>query len=1136
MNDSQNIQVSGKPLLHVCGGQGTARPTCVKPVGRRVPSPPPQRLCTSIIHAMLLAAFALLAGCAPTGPTPAVPAAAPKPPPPPLVFELTERFGVAHPEQIVTFDLPAGTPTSGVRVVDSATNAVPFQFVDGGTKLALRTDLPAGGSKMWRLETLNAQRPTPNAQVDTPSPSTLHLPPSVVTLAESDTCYELANGLTGVRVPKAVDCAATQQLPAPVQGVRMRDGTWAATGPNWLEYQSQADWTKKTAATGMRVTVLEGGPLRAVVRVDYRFEHPELAYGQQKLKPAGPGYYISTITLEAGQPSVLFEEETDFEPSWSIDLYEAVRPTHARYRGHRATDKRFGAGPDGGVYKGYQTGDAEVALTYDRPRGVSYRTADDTWSLMARWDPWCFDTGWYWQLFNRDAPESANVIGIFAGPASRALGAHMSGVGIHTGPPAEAGGAPRFGLSLVSYRRGPDARVLPLSRWSWGLYAGTRADVKPAAEVQPINIQMNLHGGVHLDKVHRWTLDFADPSEGYGTAFMGRAGIEALKARVREDEAYYRWLYNNDTYTRALFDAWRDPGREKLAACVSNVLRNATAMLDALVHRGGIYEMSVHYWHGGLTAQRDGVWIDQLLGDPRLTGDERARLKAAAVMYANVVWDDDHAPISSTAHGLNLGTENMPVQQWGYRRFYALFLARHPTMVARAAQVEAQLRATVDQVINDSGAEIGCPHYIGASFVPTINTLLQLKQLGRTDPFKTWPKLARFADFYLNLLTPPEPRMGNKPALVALGDSGLETSEIFGLLGTGFRDADPALSRRLMAAWAAGGKQHSFFFGTTTVMIDDALPAAPAPLGDATFPGYLSVLRHGWGTPDETALFFVNGDFYRDHRHYDHGSVVLYALGRPLSTDWSAIYTPHAPGGYMHSMVLPEAVIGHPWDKDGALLTAGAAVWRDSRQEAFETAADGAFARASFRADKLEWTRAVTVARSAPGLPVIVIRDSFSGENAAVPKVASLNLMAVGPVGTPAGLIEPPLRTHPNAQRMDDPAVLPSATRPMDLPAGVSAFTFTGRYDVDFAVFVIADEPRQALLGNWGNSAWGGAVSEREERQHILRVRGSGPFATVIVPWRRGARPEGLTVTREGDTLCVRVVDQTLRFGADGSL
>ncbi|MCL4203548.1 MAG: hypothetical protein KJ000_13680 [Pirellulaceae bacterium] len=1057
-------------------------------------------------------------------------------------FVLREMFGVSHPDQIVTFDLSQSVDPQRTVLVAEDGSEVPYQLIDGGRLLAVRTGLAAGERKSFSLR---AGQPSGTFEY-------------AVTVRETSGYCEIANGLTGVRVPMAVAADHTDRLPAPVQGVLLRDGKWYGTGPNWLEYQSDADWTKRTVATGMSVKMLERGPLKAVIQVDYRFEHPELRYGQQTLKPAGPGYYTSTITVQAGQPSVLFEEETDIEPKWSIGLYDAVQPTHARYRGHHSSDARYGYEPDGQRYRaanerGYDC-DAEVELHYDRPRLPSYRSSEDTWRVMCVWDPWCFDSGWYWQAFRRDSPDSANIVGIFAGPASRALGAHMSGVGISTSPPGD-GGQRGFSLSVSSYRRGPDARVFPRSRWCWGLFAGTRADIRPAGDVQPINLQMNLHGGVNLDQVHRWTLDFPDPPEGYGTAFMGRGGIDALKTRLRDDPAYFQWLYNNDTYTRPLFDAWRDPGREKLVACLEQIFRQSHDMLHALVHQGGIYHFSVHYWHGGLAAQRYGVWIDQLLDDPRLTDEERVRLKAAAVLFANLVWNDDHAPISSTVHGLNLGTENMPIQQWGYRRFYALFLARHPTMVQRVRQVERQLEATVDQFIHDSGAEIGCTHYIGASFVPTLNTLLQVKQLGGTDPFRDWPKLAKFAEFYLNLQTPPEPRMGGKRALVTLGDSGVEISEIFGLLGTGFRDADPQLAKRLMDAWAVGGKQHSFFFGTTTVMIDDTLAAPPepvhevagagrtpsdpsrrsdTPLADATFPGYCSVLRHGWNTPDETALFFVNGDFYRDHRHHDHGSVALYALGKPVSVDWSAIYTPHAPGAYVHSMVVPEAAIGHAWDQDGALLS-GDQVWRRSAQEAFRSLPDRAYARATFERDKLRWTRAITVVRSNPSQPIIVICDRFAGEDADVPKVASLNLMAVGPVVTPAGAIEPPPRTHPNAPRTEAPAVLPSATKPVPLPPGSSEFQFTGRYDVDFAVYSLGADPREFLLGNWADTAWGGAVSEREERQHILRVRGRGPFRTVIVAWRRDAKPQSLRVTEDGNAVVVTADGASTRIVCDES-
>jgi hypothetical protein len=179
-------------------------------------------------------------------------------------FVLTEMFGVSHPDQILTFDLARPVDPQRTVLVTDDGSEVAYQLVDGGKQLAVRTGLAAGARRTFVL------RPgTPAARVA-----------DAVTTKETADAYEIANGLIGVRIPKAVNIADTQQLPAPIQGLLLRDGQWYGRGPNWLDYQSAADWTRKTVATGMTVKILERGPLTTVVQVDYRFEHPELLYGQ----------------------------------------------------------------------------------------------------------------------------------------------------------------------------------------------------------------------------------------------------------------------------------------------------------------------------------------------------------------------------------------------------------------------------------------------------------------------------------------------------------------------------------------------------------------------------------------------------------------------------------------------------------------------------------------------------------------------------------------------------------------------------------------------------------------------------------------------------------------------------------------
>lgn len=1027
-------------------------------------------------------------------------------------YVLEEAFGVSHPKQIVEFDAGEAIDPALTALVDSSGSEVPYQLLEGGRKLAVQTSLPAGARRTWtRL----------------PGRKLAASGSDLVQVRQGDRYYEITNGLIGVRVVRPN--GDQDGTPAPVQGLRMRDGTWTAQGPNKLSVKSN-----RTYRVALRFA--EKGPLRVVAEVSYEFDRPEYMYGRHKIAPAGRGFYTSLITVEAGQPSILFEETTDMDLSYTLDLYEALRPTHARYRGHHASATQYGYEVDGRTYRQWHTRpavDAQVDLRYDRPMRSQYVSTEDGWRWMAVWDPWVYDGGWYWQMFDARGPARANLVGIFAGRASRALGAASSGVGIYTNP-ARDGSGRQAGLTIQSHRRSADARVFPRTRFQWGLFLGTNADLAPPEQIQPVNRQMNLYAGFGLTKIRRYQLQFPDPPRGYGSPYMDMHAVERLRKRLRSDARYLRQLWDEEPSSRALMELWTDATGGKTRSAVTSVSDLARDLLDALVNGEGIYSQRFHYWHGGLEMIRKGLWIDQLLASAALTADERGRVKAAAALFASVLWDDDFVPLFD-GHGLNLGTANMPIQQQGYRAFYALLLAEHPGMQQRAEEIPARVENVVKTIINEHGAPIGSPHYVGASFGPTLNTLLQVKELGGRDPFRTEPRLAKFAAFYLNLLTPPEPRVGGRRAFISLGDGSTEPSELYGVLGTGFRHADANLSARLMGAWQAVGRPHSGFFGTTLLKIDGALPVADPRLEDATFPGYYTVLRYGWGTPDESAVWVVNGDFYTDHRHADHGSVVIYALGTPLSIDWGSLYTPQAAGSYLHSAVVMEHDLDHPWDQDAPPLSSGRG-WTASSQETFVTSPEGAHVRSRFTRSGTTWTRAITLIHVDPSHPILVIRDTFEGAGAASPKIMTLNQMAIGEVGTPTGLVRPPLRSHPVAGHdpKDPTHQRPSVTPPLTLHPGVTRFEFTGRYGVDWNVYNVATVPQQALIGNWSVTPWGGFITDESESQHILRMRGTGTFTSVIVPWRKGGRPSGLSVTLEGDAIVVTAGTTTARIAPTG--
>jgi len=997
-------------------------------------------------------------------------------------FSIRELFGVAHPRQIVDFDCRKRIDPKNSFMIGPQSVEVPFQLLYDG-KIAVETDLPPNVQETWRLYTGHPPRPFPSA----------------VRITENPEWYEIANGLTGVRIARAGNNSL-----APIQGILYRDGTWTATGPNVLEVAGNA--------TSMTVRFVDNGPLRVIVEVSYTFDRSRLKYASKLLIPTGQGFYRSTIEIQAGQPSILIEDDTDTDLRYSLDIYHGLEPDQARYRGHHSTSVQNGYEADGQQYRQWHERpqmDAFRDLQYQTPAPTSYTSTAPYLRRMAVWDPWVFDSGWYWQLYNVKAAPDANLLGIFAGPASEAIGAAHNGAGIFTAP------GPVAGIAFETHRRAPDARVFPRVRVSWGIFIGTKAaDLGDPYKVQNIARQMNLHGGINLNKVYRYQTGFPDPPADYQPLYMDRAAVGSVIARVRSDADYYHRLYDAEPSARPLLDMWRDTSGRKLMAVVDNTAKTARELLDALVNGDGIYDFRFHYWHGGLEMSRQAVWINSVLTSDMAAAEDKARVKAVAVLFANVLWDSDFVPMFD-GHGLNMGTANMPVQQGEYRDLYALLLANHPMMKERVASACQNALANLHQTINESGAHMGSTHYIGASMGPLLSTLQQLQMAGVVDAFKTEDRLAKFAEFYLNLLTPPEVRFGGYRKLISVGDGSTESSELFGQLATGFSDRDRTLSSRLMAAWIQGGFTHSGFHGSTILKIDDTLPPENARLGNATFPGWYTVLRNGWATRNETAAWLVDGDFYRDHAHEDNGTVVMYALGAPLSLDWGSTYSPQTPAGFMHSLVLPESTLRFAWNQDNPPLDGGGLRWRHANQQAFESFSASGHVSATYEAPNgTTWTRSVYSIHPDENYPILIIRDGFSGPEANAEKILTLNLMADGPVATPEGPVTPPTRLYSSRE---GPKQLPSASPVVSLKAGLNHFGFTGQWLINWDLYTFSAQSAQALMGcwshNWHPNREQGEFAKAngrpfEEKQYIFRAKTTSDFSVLLLPYRKGQAKE----------------------------
>jgi hypothetical protein len=472
-------------------------------------------------------------------------------------------------------------------------------------------------------------------------------------------------------------------------------------------------------------------------------------------------------------------------------------------------------------------------------------------------------------------------------------------------------------------------------------------------------------------------------------------------------------------------------------------------------------------------------------------------------------------------------------------------------MAARARRAVEVTRKTLASDLNAHGAHMASSHYIHAGMSHTLTLMQQLKTAGIADLFADVPRVPAFAEFLLQLSTPPEVRFGDRRKLVCVaGDGSTESSELYGQLATGLADVDRSLSQRLMHLWRAQGAKHF----NTALKIDEDLPDGPADLATTNIPGYCSVFRSRYGTRHETAVWFLNGNHYWDHSHQDQGEVVIYALGAPLSIDWGSMYSPRVSGLGMHSLALPEQVFERSWDADSPPLEGPDGAWGNwegtrTVQEEFRASPNGGgWARATMTNPRktFAWTRAVSVALPADDVPIIAIQDSFSGQGATGAKVFTLNLMAEGAVETPAGRLIPTPRLWGTG--IEERA---SAGRVVELKPGVNRLGFTGQAwpahptkGIEWEIYVVADEPQQVLVGNWAH-AWHPGPETRqfldangrsfEERQHILRLRGTNGFRVLLVPYLKGRRPADLDVKLAGDRIAVTVDGYSVRFDSRGA-
>ncbi|OPZ87423.1 MAG: hypothetical protein BWY76_00477 [bacterium ADurb.Bin429] len=321
------------------------------------------------------------------------------------------------------------------------------------------------------------------------------------------------------------------------------------------------------------------------------------------------------------------------------------------------------------------------------------------------------------------------------------------------------------------------------------------------------------------------------------------------------------------------------------------------------------------YWHGIVVAAA----LDNMIGSPFCTPEQAKTLKKKMAILTYMLTHPSNWPDKQINFGW--GSMNMPVGRWGGLVVMASAISDHPMAKVWLKDADRYFRMLMTTEYSPDGTAISCPHYIGAASTSFYAWICLMNSGQGPDPSKS-PILRNFARYYMQLMMPVDKRWGIR-ILNTEGDTRPGSSPLPGILATLFKESDPELARQLITMWQQGGKDLSSGMGVPdALIIDDTIKPTTPKLGPEVYPGFGAILRYrAVGTPEESYLSFLAGNFMIDHANTDQMAYLWYEKGVPLTLYKGDLYVPGATTALSHNTlcwnVRPEGPPTPGKDKPG---------------------------------------------------------------------------------------------------------------------------------------------------------------------------------------------------------------------------
>lgn len=754
------------------------------------------------------------------------------------VFVLEEQLNRTWKQQTVRYkdvDL-GGSLASSTRLIGPDGQNLPVQLSDieyapGSTT---RIKQAAVSFHVDELPALTSQTYTLHfgGQADTaPVTSDLHLNATANAL-------EITTNQTGVRLLTGEKTynppSPASEVPGPVQGLRLIDGTW--TGGSKL-YGDQL-------VQSYQSRVIHQGPVFAEVEIRYHYA-PPAPKEETKEEPKDEQADESTDEPKENQKATA--------PKASGNVVTLRFRVMAGNRTIEVDSQRAVLNNDNGweLYMGGQNGVAFNKLEAITGRWSTGSIKDWSIALKPSAEPVAFLTQWAGASWWREAQMALRLL--TAGDSGQVQLAIRDTAGWYPAKPFEKmanfhqwkpGVMGRIWRGHMAGRLpiipSEDGRVTLQVNYTTNRYWAISMDTdgKKQHETYSGKDQTAYASLPRLDEVKDMVLDWQDASPPNPRLLLNEA---QLKAAAEQNPRAWKTLSDVKTLTKAL---------------------DSFAVFDMMRQTNDI------------TGR-----YDTLINSDQITPEQRKLLRAQA---AYLLYREADPNFWSIEHGYTTGNPNMTVSNTINTALLAVALRGHPLAEQWIESTVKKVDYWLGTVADKHGYWPESTHYARVSWANLLLWGVVATNAGIHD-YLSDPRWRTIAEFYEKTLTPPNPmRLSNNPENPQDKNAMLPTRvnavygrgvrhdawHFGGILAKAYKDVNPELSAQFQWSWLQSGRGFQTSHSLSTLMElynDPKLPAKPPTWHSERFNNLGYLLRQNYASPEETYLLMVteqerNGD------------------------------------------------------------------------------------------------------------------------------------------------------------------------------------------------------------------------------------------------------------------------------------